>query len=370
MIDGPKPAATLRLVWPLLGRHLGRLVAVVLLGVGASVSLGLMYPVERHLDTASWSLAEFNSTADFLLAAEDEAEVSASLGRESCLITGWATRLTRGGRTASRLELLGVNASCDQRLTPYPPAARVAFSPVPGPDWVDLSADAAAELRAAPGDVVDAFAGDDRPPVRLTVRGVYAVRPGLPNGAITSAEVLFANASEESLFFSELFSADDPARLSERIGTGPLARLSSPKSPLQVRSRAELLEHAEDNSSASIGLIRVVSTLALVSGIGVAVRELDVFRRHLTKAASLIHRLGGDVRRIMREWTIAALVAACLAGAGGVLAGLIPYVLGILAPALPWQVVLAALPLLLGALALALAAGAISYRLSVRRLIR
>ena len=182
--------------------------------------------------------------------------------------------------------------------------------------------------------------------------------------------MLFTNASEESLFFSELFSADDPARLSELIGTGPLARLSSPKAPPLVQGRAELLEHAEGNSSASIGLIRVVSTLALVSGIGVAVRELDVFRRHLTKAASLIHRLGGDVRRIMREWTIAALVAACLAGAGGVLAGLIPYVLGILAPALPWQVVLAALPLLLGALALALAAGAISYRLSVRRLIR
>ena len=352
----------------LLGGQVLRLILAVTVGVGLATALGLAYPVQRELDTASLNRAAFASEAQFVMPATNGQTLSDALSSPHCLATWWTTSFSLGNRQTGTGYLYGLSPDCDQSQTPFPDQTRYAYRPVAGDHWIDLTGDAAHDLGASVGDTVSVFTGADQQPLRLVVRGLYAVRTGGPYGGRTSASVLFpAQQDGAAAYYSTLFSADPADTLTASLARPELSALMDAKAPAVVTTRTELLAVASDNSAASLGLVRVIATLALLGGLAFAAREADVFRRRLVGVLDPVHELGGDAPRLLRTWTLVGLSLGGAAACVGVLLGTLPYVAGLLSPTLPNAVVAPLAVAAGGALAAFLALGAASFMLSARR---
>ncbi len=339
------------LLRPLLGGHLVRLFLAVLAGVSLATSLGLAYPVQRELDAAAYGRASFSTEAQLLVPAAAAARVAAALPGSGCLVVRWVTGVSHGARTAGPVDLLGLAPECDQTRTTFPESTRYAYREVAGDQWLDLTGDAARELGVGPGDLVTVFVGEGRPPLVLTVRGLYATRPAGPFGGRASARALLA-AEQGAGMYSTLFSTAAPDVLSSALVSPEVSGLLDAKAPPIVAGRPELGDAAADRSAASLGLVRVIAALAVLGGLAFALRETDVFRRALAAVLAPVHMLGGDAPALLRAWRLIALGTTASAALCGAALGTIPYWLGALAPTFPVGLVGVLVAAVVGPLAL------------------
>ena len=352
----------------LLGGQVVRLILAVTAGVGLATALGLAYPVQRELDTASFSHAAFASQAQLGLPAVQGQALSDGLSSQHCLATVWVfTSFSSGGREAGPADLYGLSPDCDQSLTPFPDQTRLAYRPVAGDRWIDLTGDAAHDLGASAGDTISVYTGPGQTPLQLVVRGVYAVRPGMMYGGRTSASALFAAQPDGTASYHTLFSADPADKLTADLARPELRSLMEAKVPTVVTTRSELLAVASGNSAVSLGLVRAIATLALGGGMAFAAREVDVFRRRLVDVLNPIHELGGDAPRLLRTWTVLGLVLGVVAAYVGVWLGTLPYVAGWLGPVFPAALEVPLAVAAGGGLAAYLVLGIASFALAARR---
>lgn len=330
------------------------------LAVGSTLAfiLGLLYPVQRELDLARYEHASYSYEVEGVFPPTVSAAIGAAVGPRSCLVSVWVTVLRHAAREEGPTELDAVSPSYAQGVSRFPPATRLAGHSAGSRRWIDLNADSARALHVGPGDPVDVQVGPDLPPVRLTVRGVYAVRAtGAAAAAMAPAEVLFAGLpAGAQAGYGLALTRTPPAEFLPRLSQDPLKRsLEAAKGyPLVVTATSARLAGAADASTHSLGLVRTVGALAVLGVAGLVVRELDVFRRQCLPAAQLVHRLGGPAPRLIATLLGMASLVAVGATTGGLLLAYAAYRFGVVAscfpptlrPLLPWvSLSSAALPL-------------------------
>lgn len=336
-------------LFTVLRKNLRRLFFAILIGVTASSVIGFLYPIQRALDLSSHSLANFNSQAVYVLGSEYESAALPILGaKDTCLSTTWSTHFTYKGKMAAPGILYGIGESCPADLTAFPLETRYASAEVANDQWIDLTADTASLLGVKPGQKIEVFNGYSEPPLTLTVRGLYATRPNGGYSGQASASVLFsAMQDSEGKAFTSLWSRLSPNELSTKLDQLAQAGINVSETYHSITSIKDLRTIDDENSSASVGLIKLVSTLALLGGVAIALRELDLFRRKLQLAARLSHQLGGQVDNIMRVWTAVALTTALSSTILGIGASAGVYLMGYLQPTFPHSVISDAIPWLM-----------------------
>ncbi|WP_028708823.1 hypothetical protein [Propionicicella superfundia] len=330
------PAAAL---WPVVRRELARLGLTVLVGAGLAVLLGMIYPIQREIELGAYSHGQFDLWSSTAIPAAQLPIVDAAIDAPHCVTALWFTRLTAADHVIDNVQLAPLAPTCDERVTPFPDATVIAGSRSTTTErWIDLTADAAKDLGVAPGDTVDVGTGEDLPPVTLTVRAVFAVRQtGAEYSAQAPAEPLFAAAPEPQEYGQVYVAGLSADELAARLSTPEIRRMleATGSYPVDSESRAGLEARTDQAATTGLGLIRVIGALAILGGLGLAVRELDVFRRAVLPVLDLTHQLGGDLGRIVPRVTAMATLTAGTAIVVGAALGSLAFFGAWLTPGLP-----------------------------------
>lgn len=308
-----------------LRRDLARLVLVLLTGTGLAGLLGLIYPVQRELDTGMYSRAPYATviSGDFPSAVADE--LTEVLGVRSCLVSLWITAV--GSASVEPLGYTSVQAvapNCHPDAMPLP-TQTVAAGPAAGvgADWIDLSADLARDLQVGLGDEVSVGVYSDDS-ITLRVRSIVAARePGWQYVAMAPGDVLMAGLSPEDRDYGTALTFLSPEEALARLDASPVgSRLEAAEAsayPPDVFAVADLAADASERSTNSLGLIRTIGAFAL-AGVGLLIlREIDVFRRRANAFLSFVHHIGGDVAASARTVHVVAFGLSAAALSGGVL---------------------------------------------------
>lgn len=303
-----------------LRRDLVRLAVVLLAGTALAGLLGLIYPVQRELDTSIYSRATYSTVLSGVFPATLADELTTALGGRSCLVSLWMTDV----RSAS-VEPLGTNVqvvapACHPDATPLPgPAVEAGPAGGVGVGWIDLSADLARDLRVGLGDSVSVGVDPDTS-IELRVRNIVAARePGWQYVAMAPGEVLMAHLEPELRGYGRALTALPAEEALRRIDASPVGHaLSATKLyPPDAFAVSDLAADAAEESVNSLGLIRTVGALALV-GVGLLIlREIDVFRRRANAVLGFIHQIGGDLAASSRVVYSVAFAVSAAALTGG-----------------------------------------------------
>lgn len=329
----------IRLVAP----DLVRLALVVAVASASCLALGLIYPVQRELDTAATARADFATVSEVEIHERDLPRVVADFGPEVLLVAeGSGEFSTPSGRGADARIFSTATPASD--IAVFPPETVLTREAVGGIYWADISADLAQSLRVAPGDEIALWYVDE--PVPLTVRGVYAARPGLTGpAALIPADIDYAMGWDaEMTAMTTLYSEKSPGEVRELLASpmyqDRLAEAGYVDDDGEVVAeagvpRSVLVADAEDASDATLGLITAVSVLAVLGGLGFIIREVLAFLAATGRTVQLLHGLGCS-RSHSRRILVAA-VATCtgMSMLGAVALARVPYQLGLLGPAVP-----------------------------------
>lgn len=174
-----------------LRRDLARLVLVLLTGTCLAGLLGLIYPVQREMDTSMYARAPYTTVVNGIFPSAVADGVTRVLGVRSCLVSMWMTAVGSASVQPLGSSVLAVAPNCHPDAMPLPAQAVAAgpFADV-GADWIDLSADLAHDLHVGLGDAVSVGVDPDSS-IRLRVRSIVAVREsGWQYTAMASGAVL------------------------------------------------------------------------------------------------------------------------------------------------------------------------------------
>lgn len=315
-----------------LRRDLARLALVLLTGTGLAGLLGLIYPVQRELDTGMYSRAPYTTVISGIFPSTAADELTTVLGVRSCLVLLWMTAV--GSASVEPLGYTSVQAvapNCHPDAMPLP-AQAVAAGPAAGvgADWIDLCADLARDLHVGLGDEVSVGVDPDSS-ITLRVRSILAVRePGWQYVAMAPSDLLIAGLPTDDPeyeipdSYGTALTFLPPEEALARLDASPVGkRLKATDAkdayPPDVSAVADLAANASERSTNSLGLVRTIGAFAL-AGVGLLIlRELDVFRRRANAFLSFVHHIGGDVAASARTVHATAFGVSAAALSAGVL---------------------------------------------------
>lgn len=316
-----------------------RLALAVAVGSTLAFALGLLYPVQRELDLARYEHSSYQYEVEGVFPQPIATVVETAIGPHTCLLGVWLTVIRSGPHSIGPTEIDAASPACAQHTSRFPPVTMLAARATTGPAWIDLNADAARALHVRPGDSVGIQVGPDLPPVRLAVRGIYALRAsGAAAAAMAPAELLFSRLpSGAQGGYGLALARTAPTQFLPRLAQNPLKNaLEAAKGyPPVVTATSTRLEQASDTSTQSLGLVRTLGALAILGVAGLIVRELDAFRRECLPAVRLVHRLGGAAPRLLLCLLACASVVAISATVAGLLLAYAGYRHGVVASCFP-----------------------------------
>ena len=312
-----------------LRRDLARLVLVLLTGACLAGLLGLIYPVQREMDTSMYSRAAYTTVLSGVFPSTAADELTAVLGVRSCLALLWMTDVGSASVKPLGSSVQAVAPDCHPDAMPLP-AQAVVTGPATGvgADWIDLSADLARDLNVGLGDAVSVGVGPDNS-VTLRVRSILAVREwGWQYVAMAPSDLLIAGLprddpdTEVPDGYGTALTSLPPEEALARLAASPVGKRLEATDvdeayPPDVSAVADLAATASEQSANSLGLIRTVGAFAL-AGVGLLIlREIDVFRRRANTYLSFVHQVGGDIAASGRTVHVTAFGSSAAALSGG-----------------------------------------------------
>jgi hypothetical protein len=308
-----------------LRRDLARLVLVLLTGACLAGLLGLIYPVQREMDTSMYSRAAYTTLLSGVFPSTVADELTGVLGDRSCLVSLWMTAVGSASVEPLGSSVQAVAPNCHPDAMPLPAQAVVAGPATDvGADWIDLSADLARDLHVGLGDAVSVGVGPDNS-VTLRVRSILAVREwGWQYVAMAPGDLLMRWEPPDDRGYGTALTFLPPEEALARLAASPVGKRLEATDvdeayPPDVSAVADLAATASEQSANSLGLIRTVGAFAL-AGVGLLIlREIDVFRRRANTYLSFVHQVGGDIAASGRTVHVTAFGSSAAALSGGLL---------------------------------------------------
>ncbi len=318
-----------------------RLAASVLLGASLAVSLGFLYAVQREIDLAAYSDAEYQVRSEIAVSPADETDAIRDFGGQVFLDAMWRSRFVGPSNAEIGVTVVMASDHSVESSSYFPSSARVVGpDPAVGSNWVDLSADLARSLGAHVGDRVTMPVPDSVNGVEYRVRSVYAARLfGVQNVAIAASAPAFAAipGSEEEQFLEILVGGKSPAEVAQILSEPSYKKLleRGKTYPPVITSRDESLRVAEAGSATSLALVGALAIVAIAGGVALVAREVDVFRRHADPTLMLLVRLGVNPGALILRLALTTGGVLAVSIASGCVIGVQLFRLGVLAPCFP-----------------------------------
>lgn len=344
-----------------------------MLFIGASLAsiLGLIYPVQRELDTSMYSRATYATVLNGIFPAEEEHRISDALASPTCLVSSWTTAVGSSSSAPQLTNLQVTGPDCAAGATPFPSSATVRSLPrSAGDDWIDISADLAQTLRVSAGDKVSVEVGPEMPAVSLTVRAISAVRePGWQFVAVApGARLMHLLPPDAQKYGTVLTSAGDREALKALENNPVAAKLKTTKFyPPKAYAVADLLADADERSMNSLGLVRTIGVLAIIAVSLLIVREMHVFRARSKELLSLVHALGGSAAVATGAIHVFVVVEGSLVLAGALVLAWVGFATGFFACCFPMALNTVLVSIYVGLVLILAVAGATSYATLVRK---
>lgn len=353
-----------------LRKEVARLAFVIFIGASLASVLGLMYPVQRELDTSMYSRATYAAVINGIFPVEDEAQLGETVGAPTCLVSSWTTAVGSVDSAPQLTHVQVVGPDCDASAFPFPSETVVSGPSVAAGDWIDISADLAQALHASIGDKVTVQVRQGLPTIQLTVRSIAAVRePGWQFVAVApGARLMRELPAGAQKYGTMLTAAPGPEALARIEGNLVSAKLKKTKFyPPEAHSVNELAREAEEQSASSLGLVRTIGALAIIAISFLVGREMHVFRGKAQEVLQLVHVFGGDVAAAARIVHLVAFVTGGIAIAAAFAVAWSGFEGGVFACCFPPALNGLAIDSYLGLMVILACVGVLSYAALVRR---
>ncbi len=326
-----------------IGPELVRLAAVLCATAGLTLALGMIFPVQYELDTAGYRETAALTSAPSMARPDEVDDIRAALdGAPTAVYIDFFTEVSASnGRTIGPISLWALlGERIDAEATLMPDATRVAGGPRDprdDGDWIDLSADIAATLGVSPGQQVEAGVATDEP-IRLTVRGVYAVRStGVAGMAMMSGAALARHDPGIDLTSNSLATAAAPEAVETMLNEPPWSSRMNARygGPVDVERTSDQLLLAQDHAFGNFGLTLGISLIAYVALLAILVAEAVATVRTFRNRAAVLLELGARPRAVHGGLLLGVGLTIVLAIPAGAALGMLAYTTGFAGPTLP-----------------------------------
>lgn len=308
----------------LFGRQAIRLALAILVSAGLCLPLGFVFAVQRALDPDRHATVIHVTSADRDRVAQD-------FGPTAYTAAEW-TLPVRHGDDETAVRAMVTDTTGPEARGFFSGDTAIASQEVEGNRWIDVSADLARQLGVGPGDTVEA--GTD-PSVELTVRSIHMLRlDGYPLVAQIPSDAFDSKDDYQSILIISGSASGIEDNLNDSFYKERLLEAGYPGLE-PIRPFTELHAHQAERSFIGLGLVLGTAVLAAVAGVAILLRESWVYAKAISPTLGLLADLGTAPRELRRVPLLLGALALAVGVTGGSVIGLLPYQLGLLGPGLP-----------------------------------